>query len=83
VDDNPYSTQVRLVKGRTSFTSSGFVEIYRIGGWGPVCNMAAADADSACRQLGYTNAASFNDSDLEFFSSRLEEFRFLFVCFRI
>ena len=62
MDAYPYNTQVRLVGGETGFTSSGFVEMYKNNRWGPVCNMNAADADSACRQLGYTNASSCGDS---------------------
>ena len=62
MDAHPYDTQVRLEGGETGFTSSGFVEMYKNNRWGPVCNMNAADADSACRQLGYTNARSFGDS---------------------
>lgn len=50
----PYDTEVRLVDGTTGFKSSGFVETYIHGSWGPVCHMDPADADSACRQLGYT-----------------------------
>lgn len=58
-NDEGYDTQVRLVQGGTGFTSSGFVEIYVQDSWEPVCNMGSSDADTACRQLGYTNALSF------------------------
>lgn len=49
----PYDTEVRLVQNSTGYSSSGFVEVYLHGSWGPVCNMGFEDALSACRQLGY------------------------------
>ena len=62
-DGEGYDTQVRLVQGNTGFSSSGFVEVYLHDSYGPVCNMGAHDADSACRQLGYTNAVSFGSDE--------------------
>ena len=62
-NDDGYDTEVRLVQGATGFSSSGFVEIYLHDTWSPVCNMGARDADSACRQLGYTNTAAFGSDD--------------------
>jgi hypothetical protein len=32
-------------------------------GFGGVCNVGRYSADSACRQLGYTNAFSYQDTD--------------------
>ena len=61
VDEYPYDTQVRLVNGGTNYTSSGYVEIYLNYQWGGVCNMNAADADSVCRQLGYSYASFYGD----------------------
>ena len=54
-------TQVWLEGGETGFTSSGFVEMYINNRWGLVvlCNMNAADDDSACRQLRYINTSSW------------------------
>ena len=61
-DDEGYDTEVQLVQGNTGLTSSGFVEVWLNDAWEPVCNMGADDADSACRQLGWTNAADFGSS---------------------
>lgn len=61
ITDSPYDTQVRLIQGGTNFTSSGFVEVYMNNRWGPVCNMDKEAADTACRQLGYTEASTYND----------------------
>lgn len=60
--DVPYDTEVRLISN-TTYSSAGFLEIaIGLGGnWGPVCNMNSNDADSACRQLGYTNAVTVRD----------------------
>ena len=57
-----YDTQVRLVHNGSSYASSGFVEVYLNGSWGPVCNLGRYDADTACRQLGYTNAVGHGSS---------------------
>ena len=43
-------------------TSKGVLEVYLNEVWGNVCGASGFDqqaADSACRQMGYTNAASF------------------------
>ena len=56
---HPYSTQVRLVESWTGYASSGYLEIFLGGSWGPVCNMYVTDAYAACRQLGYTKAAAY------------------------
>ena len=57
-----YNTAVRL-SNTTEYTSSGVLEIYLNKVWGNVCASGAKfdqhAADSACRQLGYTNAASY------------------------
>ena len=53
---HPYDTQVRLKT--KSFPSKGTLEVYLNQQWGNICystfNQNAAD--SACRQMGYTNA---------------------------
>ena len=51
-----YDADIQLVQGQ--FPSSGYLEVSINNNWGPVCNMEKYDADSACRQLGYTNAVS-------------------------
>ena len=59
---HPYHTQVRLNAGNTttelitSAPSSGVLEIFLNNEWGNVCNINQQAADSACRQMGYTNA---------------------------
>lgn len=46
----------------TKYTSSGVLEIYLNKAWGNVCGSAFNQlaADSACRQMGYTNAARYD-----------------------
>ncbi len=64
LSENPYDTQVRLegtqlrLEGNSSI---GFLEVFVREVWGPVCNMREHDADSACRQLGYTNAVGYTE----------------------
>ena len=54
--DSPYDTRVRLISN--TFPSTGTLEIYINQQWGNVCyaQFGQGAADSACRQLGYTNA---------------------------
>lgn len=47
---------VYLSDDNVEVKSSGFLQVYVNGEFGSVCNMNKADADSACRQLGYTNS---------------------------
>ncbi len=49
---------------RTSDLSAGRLEIFINNQWGTVCSdgFDIADADVACRQLGYDEAASFNNA---------------------
>ena len=58
-----YDTQVRLQRNSsTEFqSSSGFLEVYLNGAWGPVCNMYDDDVDTACRQIGYTTRSVYSD----------------------
>ena len=55
-----YSGQVRLVGGQ--YPSEGRLEIYFNGQWGTVTDSyysnIITEAESACRQLGYTGAIS-------------------------
>ena len=48
--------ELRLVSGNSS--SSGRLEIFKNGLWGTVCGTQfdKADADVACRQLGYNHS---------------------------
>ena len=59
--DNPFDGQVRLTRG--TYSSQGLVEVYCNGQWGTVCNdeFDQIDADTICRQLGYTEAARNSD----------------------
>ena len=58
----PYDTEVRLVQGGTGYPSSGIVEIYLNHQWGTVCfdTMNIGNAETICRQMGYTGASHFN-----------------------
>ena len=60
--DNPYDTQVRLRGG--AYPSSGTLEVYLNNQWGTVCyfdlEFTTYAADTACRQLGYTNSPNMN-----------------------
>jgi hypothetical protein len=55
---------VRLVDGGTGFTSSGTVEVYLNNEWGTICadEIAVNEADTICRQLGYTNAVTHSST---------------------
>ena len=59
--DNPYNLQVRLTQG--TYTSQGLVEVYKNGQWGTVCDdgFGQIDADTVCKQLGYTRAARYDN----------------------
>lgn len=52
----PYHSQVQI--NFTTYPSEGTLEIYLNNQWGNICysNFNQKTADSACRQLGYTNA---------------------------
>ena len=62
--DSPYKGQVRLSRGK--YTSQGLVEVYCNGQWGTVCDdgFGQIDADTVCKQLGYTGAARYDNSSL-------------------
>lgn len=62
--EHPYETQVRLMPlTHPAYYSTGVLEIYNSGLWGNVCFMSGSfdesAADSACRQMGYTNSVTF------------------------
>ncbi len=52
-----FAGKVRLA-GKTEYTGTGRVEVYCNGEWGLVCNTGfnSNDANTVCRQLGYTVA---------------------------
>lgn len=54
-----FSGKVRLV-GETGYTGRGRIEAYCNGNWGLICNdgFTSEDADTVCRQLGFTVATS-------------------------
>ena len=58
---SPYKTQVRLEHSQSVYTSAGTLEVYIDEEWGNVCysDFDQHAADSACRQMGYTNANSY------------------------
>ena len=67
----PYRTQVRLhsyislPENVTQSSSSGALEIFLQGKWGDVCYTPEVNkqaADLACRQMGYTNAKTYNST---------------------
>ena len=56
--DDPYVGQIYLSNDTSYFNSSGILYLYYDNEWLPVCARSFNQyaADSACRQLGYTNA---------------------------
>ena len=61
ITENPYDGQVRLVSDDDIIKSDGKLEVYLNNNWRAVCSEVFTDteADSVCRQLGYTNATGF------------------------
>ena len=61
-----YKLKVRLVGGR--YPSQGRVEVYCNGQWGTICStqfqFGTAEANTVCRQLGYTAATRYNHLSL-------------------
>ena len=58
--DNPFSGQIRLTGGST--VNQGLAEVYCNGQWGRMCDdgFEQEEADTVCRQLGYSNAYQYN-----------------------
>ena len=54
-NSNPYSGQLRIVKG--TYSNQGRLEVYCNRHWGTVCDdsFGVTEATVACRQLGYSN----------------------------
>ncbi len=61
-DDPAYNTQLRLQSD--TFPSTGTLQIFISREWGNVCfdQFDQGAANSACRQLGYTNAKAFKST---------------------
>ena len=59
LSDSPYPGMIRLVDG--DFVTEGRVEVYCNGKWGTVCSSGVGlqEADTICRQLGYTVSTSY------------------------
>ncbi|XP_019862693.1 PREDICTED: neurotrypsin-like, partial [Amphimedon queenslandica] len=51
---DPYPGMVRLSGG--DYINEGLVEVYYNGVWGKVCNLLSHDANTICKQLGYTSS---------------------------
>ena len=62
--DHPFIGQVRLVSDLASEVNQGTLELYSGSAWGNVCynGFDQTAANTACRQLGYTNAKSLSPS---------------------
>ena len=60
----PYDGAIRLQN--SLYTNQGLVEVYCNGQWGTVCDdgFGLTDANTVCRQLGYTGAARYNSLTL-------------------
>ena len=65
LSDVPYELRVQLVGGQ--YPSQGRVEVYCNGQWGTICSTSrfgATEAETVCRQLGYTDATGYNHLSL-------------------
>jgi len=65
LSDSPYALQVRLAGG--SYPSQGRVEVYCNGQWGTICSTSgfgSAEAETVCRQLGYTDTIRYKHLSL-------------------
>lgn len=71
----PYSGSLRVVGG--PFSSVGTLELYLKGKWQNICynKFTSGAADSACRQLGYTAATTFN--------KRYSRITFIMFCLKL
>lgn len=57
---SPYDAQIRLIQD--TFVTDGLVEIYCLRQWGTINRdgFDQLDADTLCKQLGYTEASAYN-----------------------
>ena len=57
---NPYTGMIRLQEGH--YPNQGRVEVYCNGQWGTICSdgFDFKDANTVCRQLGYTGYVNYN-----------------------
>ena len=61
---SPYDGQIRLQGAR--YTNQGLVEVYCNGQWGTICDdgFGSSDANTVCRQQGYTGAEAYDSLSL-------------------
>ena len=61
---SPYDGQIRLQ--RAQYTNQGLVEVYCNGQWGTICDdfFGLNDANTVCRQQGYTGAEAYDSLSL-------------------
>ena len=63
-NEDPFDTMVDITNPDATpdtSISTGLAKIYINKEWGSVCNMQKPDADTFCRQLGYTDAVNVED----------------------
>ena len=62
--DDPHKFQIRLQDG--SYPSEGRLEFYIFGSWHTLCDdsFGSDPAETACRQLGYTDLLNVDQLDL-------------------
>ena len=63
-DSNPYNGMIRLQGG--NYSNQGRVEVYCNGQWGTICDdgFGSTNANTICKQLGYTGYISYDSLDL-------------------
>ena len=59
-DSNPFPGMIRLQGGR--YSNEGRVEVYCNGQWGTICDdgFSSTDANTICKQLGYTGYTNYD-----------------------
>ena len=63
-DNHLQDTAIRLQQG--NFTNRGRVEVYCNGEWGTICSdgFGPDDADTICKQLGYSGYITYNELNM-------------------
>ena len=63
-NSNPYPGMIRLQEG--DFVNQGRVEVYCNGQWGTICDngFGSDDANTICKQLGYSGYVRMNYKNL-------------------